>query len=85
MKTNPHKKAILPLKVLCLLFGHDYLITRKVTDHISEYRCTHCNREVADNTSGNLEILTLKLKDLNSSLAQFFERKRQKMAHINAA
>ena len=64
--------------IVCSTFGHDYLITRKVTDHIKEYRCSHCGKEVTTNFSGNLEELTSKTKQVNTSLALFFEKKMKR-------
>jgi len=64
--------------IVCSTFGHDYLITRKVTDHIKEYRCSHCGKEVTDNFSGSLEVLTTKNKRINTSLALFFEKKMKR-------
>ena len=75
MKNNSSRPLFSFSGFVCSTFGHDYVITRKVTNHINEYRCTHCGKEVTDNFSGNLEQLTLKNKQVNSSLALFFEKK----------
>ncbi|MDX1463771.1 MAG: hypothetical protein R3359_11990, partial [Marinirhabdus sp.] len=67
------------LSIVCATFGHDYVVTRKITDHISEYSCCHCGKEVTDNMKGTLEILTLKIKETNNVLASFYEKKTQKI------
>ncbi|MCB0457848.1 MAG: hypothetical protein KDC91_08900 [Flavobacteriaceae bacterium] len=64
--------------IVCSTFGHNYLITRKVTEHIKEYRCSHCGKEVTNTFSGNLEALTSKNKQINTSLALFFEKKMKR-------
>jgi hypothetical protein len=78
---NPSPKKHFTLSsVVCITFGHDYIITRKVTNHINEYRCSHCGREVADNDHGSLEPLTQKLKNANSTLAVFFQKKKRRVS-----
>ncbi len=63
---------------VCSAFGHDYIITRKVTNHINEYCCTHCGKEVTEDYNGKLEVLTVKNKEINSSLASFFQKKMKR-------
>ncbi|QIE59609.1 hypothetical protein G5B37_08545 [Rasiella rasia] len=68
------------LSVVCATFGHDYVETRKITNHISEYSCCHCGKQVSDNMSGSLEILTVKIKEANNVLASFYAKKAQKIS-----
>ncbi len=68
------------LSFVCATFGHDYIISRKITNHINEYTCAHCGKEVADNMQGNVEILTSKIKKVNTSLASFYAKKTQKIS-----
>lgn len=79
MNASPKKHFMLS-SVVCITFGHDYIITRKVTNHINEYKCSHCGREVAENDNGFLEPLTQKLKNTNSNLAVFFQKKNRKVS-----
>ncbi len=65
---------------ICTTVGHKYRVTRKVTNHINEYRCLHCGREVSENASGKLEELTQKLKSVNTTLAMFFRRKEERIS-----
>jgi hypothetical protein len=81
MKSSPKKHLTLS-NLVCVAFGHDYIITRKVTNHINEYKCSHCGREVAENDTGHLEILTQKLKNTNSCLATFFQKKNRKISTL---
>jgi CRISPR/Cas system-associated protein Cas10 (large subunit of type III CRISPR-Cas system) len=79
MKSSPKNQRSMS-SLLCVAFGHDYIITRKVTNHINEYKCSHCGREVAENDTGHLEILTQKLKNTNSTLATFFQKKNRRVS-----
>lgn len=81
MKSSPKNHFSLS-GVVCLTFGHDYIVTRKVTNHINEYKCSHCGREVTENDSGNLEPLTNKMKHVNSTLAVFFQKKNRRITTI---
>jgi len=77
MKTTTPKSFSLS-GILCGTLGHDYVISRKITTHINEYQCSNCGKEVTDNFSGRLENLTLKTKNVNTSLAMFFEKKMRR-------
>lgn len=68
------------LSIVCATFGHDYHVSRKITNNISEYTCSHCGKEVADNMQGNIEILTTKVKQANNALASFYAKKTQKIS-----
>jgi transposase-like protein len=68
------------LSIVCATFGHDYNVSRKVTDHINEYTCTHCGKEITDNTKGTIEILTEPLKRANNSLASFYSKRHSKIS-----
>ena len=82
MKTTSNKPALIP-KMYCNLFGHDYQISKKVTYHVKEYTCTHCNKELTTNSNGNLIELTPKFKEINAILERIYltktERSREKM------
>jgi len=68
------------LSFVCATFGHDYTISRKITDYMSEYKCSHCGKEVSDNMHGTLELLTAKVKNANTSLATFYKKKTRKIS-----
>ncbi len=67
--------------LMCSALGHDYIITRKVTNHINEYKCTQCGREVTDSLNGKREALTFKTKQINTALATFFEKKMKRISN----
>lgn len=77
---NATPKATSPIgKIVCSSFGHKYREIQKITNNISEYRCTCCGDEVTESLSGNLQPLTPKIKDINSCLSSFFEKKRRRV------
>lgn len=66
-------------KIVCSTFGHNYRETKKITNSISEYRCTCCGDEVTESLHGNLQPLTPKIKDINACLNTFFEKKMRRV------
>lgn len=72
---SPKKPGFSFYSIVCGALGHDYMVSRKVTNHINEYKCTNCGREVTDTFSGRVEILTHVTKNANSKLADFFHKK----------
>jgi hypothetical protein len=75
MKSSSPKQSGSFFGIICTTLGHNYKVTRKVTNHINEYKCAHCGREVTDNISGNLEVLTNKMREVNSNVSSFFQKK----------
>ncbi|GHC45683.1 hypothetical protein GCM10008083_05680 [Ulvibacter litoralis] len=69
---------------MCTTFGHKYKVTRKVTNHINEYKCSHCGKEVTDNMSGKLEVLTYKIKKVNSTLSVYFQKRSSRVTRQSA-
>ncbi len=62
-------------KVFCNIFGHHYTVSKKVTEHIKEYKCLHCNKEVTTDVSGNLSTLTPELEDINRTLENIYQKR----------
>lgn len=62
-------------KIFCNIFGHHYSISKKVTSHIKEYKCIHCQKQVTTDVSGNLSILTPELQDINRTLERIYQTK----------
>lgn len=78
MEQLPNARTVTLSGIVCSTFGHNYVVTRKVTNHINEYRCKQCGKEMTDNFSGSLELLTHKIKEVNSSLASFYKKKSKR-------
>ncbi|MFS4455227.1 hypothetical protein [Maribacter sp. 2304DJ31-5] len=62
-------------KVFCNIFGHHYSISKKITSHIKEYKCIHCQKRVTTDVSGNLSTLTPELEDINRTLERIYQRR----------
>ncbi|WP_084817567.1 hypothetical protein [Formosa agariphila] len=74
MKNKTHKTASIP-RLYCNVFGHNYEVTKQVTYHVKEYKCTCCKRELTTNGNGNLIELTPKFKEINSILERIHSSK----------
>ncbi|WP_223549703.1 hypothetical protein [Aestuariivivens sp. NBU2969] len=76
-------------KMYCSFFGHDYLVSKKVTRHVKEYKCCHCKKELTTNSNGKLTELTSTFKEINAVLELMYSRKlskiRQKTYNTSAA
>ncbi|WP_025742205.1 hypothetical protein [Aquimarina pacifica] len=62
-------------RIYCSFFGHDYVVSKKVTNHIKEYCCSHCGEQATINSKGQLEAMTPKLKEINNLLASVHAKK----------
>lgn len=69
------------LRLICYTFGHDYIVSRKINDEISEYKCVCCGNEVTNGYAGRLETLTYERKEVNKCLSSFFLEKRRQAMH----
>ncbi|MEO1010353.1 MAG: hypothetical protein AAFX53_03550 [Bacteroidota bacterium] len=64
-------------KFFCSIFGHHYAVSKRVTQHIKEYKCIHCGKEVTTDVSGNLSTLTPQLQDINKTLEEIYKRRHR--------
>ncbi|MEZ4801400.1 MAG: hypothetical protein R2797_01410 [Gelidibacter sp.] len=64
--------------IYCSVFGHQYVISKLVTYHVKEYKCTHCSAQMTTNGKGELTPLTPKFKEINSVLERIHQRRKQK-------
>lgn len=77
-KTTPQKSFSLS-GIVCSTIGHHYVVTRKVTNHINEYQCTKCGKEMTDNDTGHLVKLNYRTKEINQTLASLFQKKKRRL------
>lgn len=63
----------------CIMFGHNYTISKHVTYHVKEYTCAQCKKQLTTNGSGNLVELTPKFKEINSVLERIHAKRRQRL------
>ncbi|MFK7832453.1 MAG: hypothetical protein AB8B52_04180 [Winogradskyella sp.] len=61
-----------PTKVYCDLFGHNYQISKKVTNHVKEYTCKCCKKQLTTDSNGRLTELTEEHQDINSTLERIY-------------
>ena len=63
--------------ILCNFFGHHFVVSKKVTQHIKEYKCVHCGKQVTTDERGRLSPLTPRLKEINNTLEDMFQRRNR--------
>lgn len=78
---NARLKTYSMKKMICQIFGHHYAVSKKVTQHIKEYKCIHCNKEVTTDVDGNLSALTPELQDINRTLENIYQRRHRTADH----
>lgn len=61
----------------CGIFGHHYTVSKRVTLHIKEYKCTHCGNAVTTDLSGNLSSLTPERQDINNALEHLYQKRHR--------
>jgi len=81
------KKTITPdgnklTGIFCNFFGHHFVISKKVTKHIKEYRCQNCQKQVTTDERGKLSALTPQLQEINNTLEDMYQKRNRKSARI---
>ncbi len=74
MKTVNQKPTLLS-KLYCVMFGHNYLVSKKITHHVKEYACSNCNHELTTNGNGSLIELSPKYREINEILLSIHKKK----------
>ena len=62
----------------CAVLGHKYVVSKNVTYHVKEYKCTHCNSQMTTNGKGKLTPLTPKFKEINSILEHIHNKRKRR-------
>ncbi len=62
----------------CNLFGHHYVVSKKVTSHIKEYKCLHCSKQVTTDESGGLSLLTPEMREINNTLEDMHQKRKNR-------
>ncbi|GAA4242060.1 hypothetical protein KO504_15255 [Winogradskyella psychrotolerans] len=68
-----------PTKLYCDLFGHNYQISKKVTNHVKEYTCKCCKKQLTTNSNGRLTELTAKRQEINSALERIYNNRTMRL------
>ena len=66
MSTKTNKRPL--AKMYCNVFGHNYELTKRVTNHVKEYTCKCCGHQLTTDGNGRLTELTPKYQEINSAL-----------------
>ncbi|WP_299115592.1 DUF1660 family phage protein [uncultured Winogradskyella sp.] len=69
----------MPNKLYCDFFGHNYEVTKKVTNHVKEYTCTRCKKQLTTNSNGKLTELTPKFQEINSALERIYNNRMMRL------
>ncbi len=67
------------MRLKCNLFGHNFEVSRNVTYHVKEYKCSNCNKELTTNGKGNLTPLTPKYREINSILSRIHTKRQSRL------
>jgi len=82
MKTTPTPQQGKKIpSIFCSLFGHHYAVSKKVTQHIKEYTCIHCQKQVTTDVSGQLSALTPQMREINSTLEDMYRKRKNRVVH----
>ena len=85
MKNNSTPRKHLLKTLYCNVFGHHYVVSNKVTGHIKEYTCVHCQKQVTADESGKLSILTPALREINLVLGDMDRKRQRRIKVVNNA
>ena len=69
MRKNRLSGNLLGKKIVCTIFGHQYIETKKVNIHFSEFECSYCKLQVTNDKIGKKTALTNELKEINETLS----------------
>jgi len=75
MSTTTTKQLFLGGKVWCSFFGHQFEMSRSITNHFKEYRCTCCQLEKTNDENGKIVSLTPKNRVINDTLVHFYQKR----------
>lgn len=64
--------------IFCNFFGHHFVVSRKVTEHVKEYECLHCKKQVSTDERGKLSSLTPKMREINKTLEDMYQKRNRR-------
>jgi len=77
MKIKTYFRAFAKLR--CTVFGHNYKLTKNVTDHVKEYTCSCCRHQLTTDSNGRLTELTPKFEEINGSLERLYKNRLRRV------
>ena len=66
-------------RLICSISAHKFRVSKKITEHIKEYKCTCCGEEMTDTANGFLAKLTPRFRETNAFLAKIHERRTKRI------
>ncbi|MBM6500489.1 hypothetical protein [Flavobacterium macrobrachii] len=69
MKIKRYSKNLFGKKIVCIVFGHQFIETKKVNIHFSEFECSYCKMQATNDKIGKKTALTNELKEINETLS----------------
>jgi len=66
----------------CNFFGHNYIVSKVVTEYVKEYQCKHCKNQMTTSGNGNLIPLTPKFQEINLVLRTMYNKKVRRKTPI---
>lgn len=80
------KKLITPIKMaICSLSQHDFKVSHVVNEHIQEYCCVSCGKQITDDIFGNKQELTDEYLNINKTLNQLAIKKNIRSVRLMAS
>ncbi|KPM31052.1 Hypothetical protein I595_3031 [Croceitalea dokdonensis DOKDO 023] len=64
--------------LFCNFFGHHFVVSKRVTEHINEYRCIHCQKQVSTDERGKLSTLTPQIQEINNTLEDMYQKRNRR-------
>lgn len=64
--------------IYCNFFGHHFVVSKSVTQHIKEYHCVHCQKQVTTDERGKLSLLTPELREINRTLEDMYQKRNRR-------
>lgn len=66
--------------IYCSFLGHEFIVTKHVTNFVKEFRCKNCNKSFTTDQAGNLTRLTPKYQEINKILEKVHQKKLKRKA-----
>lgn len=85
MKKNTPAEGKKLTGIYCNLFGHRYTVSKKVTHHIKEYKCIHCQKQVTTDERGKLSELTPIMQEINKTLEEMYKKRNRRLVRRQVA
>ena len=77
MATTTHLLSV--SKLYCKTFGHNYEVSKRVTEHVKEYTCTRCKHQLTTNSNGKLIELTPNFQEVNQNLDRIYKNRLKRI------